>query len=45
MTSGQVEIPLYILKGLNSFVPEGPKRLVMGQGLQEFFWTEEEING
>jgi hypothetical protein len=35
--SGHVEIPLYILKGLNSFVPEGPKRLVMGQGLQEFF--------
>ena len=35
--SGQVEIPLYILKGLNSFVPAGPKRLVMGQGLQEFF--------
>jgi hypothetical protein len=35
--SGRVEIPLYILKGLNSFIPEGPKRMVMGSGLQEFF--------
>ena len=35
--SGRVEIPLYILKGLNSFIPEGPKRMVMGRGLQEFF--------
>jgi hypothetical protein len=35
--SGRVEIPLYILKGLKSFIPVGPKRTVMGQGLQEFF--------
>ena len=35
--SGQVEIPLYILKGLYSFIPEGPKRTIMGPGLQEFF--------
>ncbi|MEO7779621.1 MAG: hypothetical protein ABIY63_19005 [Fibrobacteria bacterium] len=35
--SGRVEIPLYILKGLNSFIPEGPKRMLMGSGLQEFF--------
>ena len=35
--SGKVEIPLFILKGLASFVPEGPKRTVMGQGLQGFF--------
>lgn len=35
--SGKVEIPLYILKGLNSFIPEGPKRTVLGSGLQEFF--------
>ncbi|HKP96217.1 MAG TPA: hypothetical protein VJ385_10705 [Fibrobacteria bacterium] len=35
--SGRVEIPLYILKGLKSFIPEGPKRMVMGSGLQEFF--------
>ena len=35
--SGQVEIPLYILKGLNSFVPEVSKRAVMGPGLQGFF--------
>ncbi|MDB5104722.1 MAG: hypothetical protein JWP91_2411 [Fibrobacteres bacterium] len=35
--SGRVDIPLYILKGLKSFIPVGPKRTVMGQGLQEFF--------
>ncbi len=35
--SGHVDFPLYILKGLNSFIPEGPKRMVMGQGLQGFF--------
>jgi hypothetical protein len=35
--SGRVEIPLYILKGLKSFIPEGPKRMLMGPGLQEFF--------
>jgi hypothetical protein len=35
--SGKVEIPLYILKGLSSFIPEGPMRTVMGQGLQGFF--------
>lgn len=34
---GKVEIPLYILKGLESFIPEGPKRAVMGPGLQGFF--------
>ncbi len=35
--SGSVNIPLYILRGLRSFIPEGPKRMLMGQGLQEFF--------
>ena len=35
--AGRVEIPLYILKGLNAFIPEGPKRMMMGSGLQEFF--------
>lgn len=35
--TGRVEIPLYILKGLRSFIPEGPKRALMGSGLQEFF--------
>ncbi len=35
--SGRVEIPLYILKGLKNFIPEGPKRMLTGQGLQEFF--------
>ena len=34
---GKVEIPLYILKGLASFIPEGSKRAVMGPGLQGFF--------
>lgn len=35
--SGKVDIPLYILKGLASFIPPGPKRAVMGPGLQGFF--------
>lgn len=41
--SGRVEIPLYILKGLRSFIPEGPKRMVMGRGLQEFFTLIEAV--
>jgi len=35
--SGQVEIPLYMLKGLRSFIPPMEKRVVMGHALQEFF--------
>jgi hypothetical protein len=35
--NGRVEIPVYILKSLRSFIPEGPKRALMGPGLQEFF--------
>ena len=35
--SGRVEIPMYIIKSLKSFVPQGAKRTQMGQGLQEFF--------
>lgn len=35
--AGRVEIPVYILKSLRSFIPEGPKRVLMGRGLQEFF--------
>jgi hypothetical protein len=35
--TGRVEIPLYILKGLRSFIPEMQKRVVMGRALQEFF--------
>lgn len=42
-SSGRVEIPLYILKGLKSFIPEGPKRTVMGPGLQEFFTLIESV--
>ena len=34
---GKVEIPYFILKGLKNYIPEGQKRFVMGQGLQEFF--------
>jgi hypothetical protein len=41
--SGKVEIPLYILKGLASFVPDGPKRAVMGPGLQGFFGLIEAV--
>jgi hypothetical protein len=35
--TGRVEIPVYLLMGLASFIPEGPKRAMMGSGLQEFF--------
>jgi hypothetical protein len=35
--AGHVEIPVYILKSLRTFIPEGPKRALMGRGLQEFF--------
>jgi hypothetical protein len=35
--TGRVEIPLYILKGLRSFIPDMAKRVVMGHALQEFF--------
>jgi hypothetical protein len=41
--SGKVDIPLYILKGLASFVPDGPKRAVMGPGLQGFFGLIEAV--
>lgn len=41
--SGKVEIPLYILKGLASFIPAGPKRAVMGPGLQGFFGLIEAV--
>jgi hypothetical protein len=42
-SSGRVEIPLYILNGLKSFIPEGPSRMQMGQGLQEFFTMIEAV--
>jgi hypothetical protein len=42
--SGHVEIPLYILKGLKSFIPQGAKRMQMGQGLQEFFSMIEAVS-
>jgi hypothetical protein len=41
--SGKVDIPLYILKGLASFIPDGPKRAVMGPGLQGFFGLIEAV--
>jgi hypothetical protein len=43
--TGHVEIPMYILKGLQSFIPEGPKRVLMGSGLQEFFSLIEAVSG
>lgn len=42
--TGHVEIPVYILKGLRSFIPEGPKRVLMGSGLQEFFSLIEAVS-
>lgn len=35
--TGRVEIPVYLLMGLAGFIPEGPRRAMMGGGLQEFF--------
>jgi hypothetical protein len=42
--TGRVEIPLYILKGLRSFIPEMQKRIVMGRALQEFFSLIEAVS-
>jgi len=42
--TGRVEIPVYILKGLRTFIPEGPKRVLMGSGLQEFFSLIEAVS-
>lgn len=41
--TGRVEIPLFLLRGLSSFIPEGPKRVLLGSGLQEFFSLIEAI--
>ena len=41
--SGKVDIPLYILKGLAGFIPDGPKRAMMGPGLQGFFGLIEAV--
>lgn len=35
--TGRVEIPLYLFKGLRSFIPEMGRRVMMGRALQEFF--------
>jgi hypothetical protein len=35
--TGHVDFPVYLLKGLKVFIPEGPKRALMGSGLQGFF--------
>lgn len=42
--AGRVEIPVYILKGLKAYIPEGPKRALMGSGLQEFFSLIEAVS-
>lgn len=42
-STGKVDIPVYILKGLASYIPEGPKRAVLGQGLQGFFGLIEAV--
>ena len=36
--------PIYILKGLRAFIPDGPKRALMGSGLQEFFSLIEAVS-
>ncbi len=40
---GRVELPLFIIKGLKGFIPKGPRRMQMGQGLQEFFTMIEAV--
>ncbi len=42
-TDGQVEIAIYLIKGLKGFIPTGAKRMQMGQGLQEFFTLIEAV--
>lgn len=42
-SSGHVEIPVFILKGLSNFIPQGAKRALTGQGLQEFFAVIEAV--
>jgi hypothetical protein len=42
--TGRVDIPVYILKGLRAFIPDGPKRALMGSGLQEFFSLIEAVS-
>ncbi len=40
---GRVELPLFIINGLKGFIPKGPRRMQMGQGLQEFFTMIEAV--
>lgn len=42
--AGRVDIPVYILKSLRPFIPDGPKRALMGSGLQEFFSLIEAVS-
>lgn len=42
--TGHVEIPVYILKSLKTFIPEGPKRALLGSGLQEFLSLIEAVS-
>lgn len=42
--TGRMEIPVYLLKGLRAFIPDGPKRALMGSGLQEFFSLIEAVS-
>ncbi len=37
VAEGHAEAPLFLLRGLGPFLPEGQKRVVMGRALQEFF--------
>ena len=37
LSTGQAEAPVFLLRGLRPYLPEGSKRLVMGPALQEFF--------
>jgi hypothetical protein len=42
--TGRMEVPIYILKGLRSFIPEMQKRVVMASALQEFFSLIEAVS-
>ncbi len=44
LSTGQAEAPVFLLRGLVPFLPEGSKRLVMGPALQDFFRLIEAVS-
>jgi len=44
LATGQAEAPVFLLRGLKPFLPEGSKRLIMGPALQDFFQLIEAVS-